>query len=686
MRKFILMFSCTLACLSTALGQQPNDDRVLLQGFYWESSHDRLEEWYEYVEGLAADMSTAGIDMIWLPPPSDAGAYEGYLPRELYNFDNSYGSLAEHQSLLNALNNHGIDAIADIVVNHRVGSTNWVDFSNPSWGTNAITADDEVWSNPDYSSISLRGNWDTGTPYAAARDVDHTQTFVQNDIKTFLDNLKTFGYDGWRYDFVHGFDEYYISMYNNHTNPTFSVGENWNSDKQVIQDWIDATGSAAFDFSTYYALKGTIRDNNYSYLAYQGAPAGGIGWDPKNYSTFVENHDTPDYDPVNNVLTTNNVGQAYAYLLTHPGVPCIFWSHMYEWGATVTNEIKALIQMRKDAGIHSQSPVTVLRSENGLYVASIAGDTKTVILKMGYSNWGDPSNEGISGSWNMDTSGNNYAIWSEGGSAGGEMTVYAQGYTHAYAWDDNLNPLLGGWPGQAMASAGNGWNQITVPADCSNIIFSYNGGGQTADLSTCAATPYYYQGSWHAEDPTAGNTMTVYVQGYSHYYAWDDNLNQLVGGWPGAALTDNGDGWNYGVIPANCSNVIFSWNGGGQTADLNTCGSTQYYYNGQWYSSDPLSGARTAQESDTDLDVQLSNSPNPFFQDTQISFSLSKKQRVRLTVTSTAGQQLQLIDKVLEIGDHKLDVHRNELPRSTAIYIVQLQLADQLVTRKMLLR
>lgn len=667
--------------------QQANDGRVLLQGFYWESTQDRFEDWYDYVETFAADMGTAGIDMIWLPPPSDAGAYEGYLPRELNNFANAYGTLSEHQSLLNALGNNGIEAIADIVINHRVGSSNWIDFTNPTWGTNSITGNDEVWSNPDYSSISLRGNFDTGTQYGPARDIDHTQGFVQTSINNWMNNLKAFGYDGWRYDFVHGFDEYYISLYNNNSNPTFSVGEYWTQDKQTIQNWIDDTGSTAFDFPTYYALKGVIRDNNYSYLAFQGSPAGGIGWDPKNYTTFIENHDTPSYDPSNNVLNGSNVGQAYAYLLTHPGIPTIFWSHLYEWGANVENEIKALIQVRKDAGIHSQSPVTIIQSQNGLYVASIAGDTKTVVLKMGYSNWGDPANEGISGTWNLDTYGTNYAVWSEGTPPNnGQMTVYAQGYTHAYAWDDNQNPLLGGWPGQALTSNGS-WNSITIPANCSNVIFSNNGANQTADLNTCDSTPYYYQGTWHSSDPTTGTQMTVYVQGFSHYYAWDNNLNALVGGWPGSSLTDNGDGWYSGVIPANCSNVIFNNNGGNQTADLNTCGTTQYYYNGTWHSSNPLVGARTASEplSSELEDTALSSYPNPFISNTKITFNLAQKEHVSLIVHNTLGQQIELVNKVLEAGEHKIQLSKNDLPIGTSLYIVRLKVGGQISTRKLIL-
>ncbi|HAA15115.1 MAG TPA: hypothetical protein DCE41_26840, partial [Cytophagales bacterium] len=155
--------------------------------------------------------------------------------------------------------------------------------------------------------------------------------------------------------------------------------------------------------------------------------------------------------------------------------------------------------------------------------------------------------------------------------------MFVQGYTHFYAWDDNQNPLAGGWPGTAL-SADGAWMKGSIPANCTNVIFSNNGGNQTADLSTCSNAPYYYQGTWHASDPTSGgggggsSTMTVYAQNYTHAYAWDDNQNPLLGGWPGTAMSSAGGGWNSVTINASCANVIFSYNGGSQTADLNTCG------------------------------------------------------------------------------------------------------------------
>ena len=39
------------------------------------------------------------------------------------------------------------------------------------------------------------------------------------------------------------------------------------------------------------------------------------------------------------------VGQGYAYILTHPGMPCIFWDHFFEWGDTLRSEINSLLQV-----------------------------------------------------------------------------------------------------------------------------------------------------------------------------------------------------------------------------------------------------------------------------------------------------------------------------------------------------
>jgi hypothetical protein len=47
----------------------------------------------------------------------------GYLPQNLYSLDSCYGSLQQLNSLIQNMNDHNIRAMADVVINHRVGTT-----------------------------------------------------------------------------------------------------------------------------------------------------------------------------------------------------------------------------------------------------------------------------------------------------------------------------------------------------------------------------------------------------------------------------------------------------------------------------------------------------------------------------------------------------------------------------------
>jgi alpha-amylase len=72
--------------------------------------------------------------------------------------------------------------------------------------------------------------------------------------------------------------------------------------------------------------------------------------------TFAENHDTgfrtngdgsPESGHESDSFANNwQVEQAYAFLLTHPGVPCVYWKHYFEWGQDLQNKIKALINAK----------------------------------------------------------------------------------------------------------------------------------------------------------------------------------------------------------------------------------------------------------------------------------------------------------------------------------------------------
>ncbi|HMG82995.1 MAG TPA: Ig-like domain-containing protein [Ferruginibacter sp.] len=365
--------------------------QVLLQGFDWTSSS--TGNWYQTVSTEISDIQAAKINAIWLPPPSDAGSDQGYIPRQYYLLDTKYGTQAQLQSLITSLHNSNIKALADIVINHRVGTTDWGDFTNPAWDCSSVVSGDE-WT-------GACGNPDTGGGVPYARDLDHTNVTVQNGIIAWMRWLKnTIGFDGWRYDFVLGYGPKYVKEYNDSTAPYFSVAECWDPSATNINNWITTSQgtSTAFDFSLKGILQTAVQ-GNLGLLNVGGVPPGLIGINPAKAVTFVDNHDT---GPPQNQwpFPAADVMEGYAYILTHPGIPMIFWDHLYTWG--LHDQITALIAIRKNNGLTSTSAVNIVSASNNLYAAIIDGK---VAMKIGSDSWTPGAG------YILKASGTNYAVW-----------------------------------------------------------------------------------------------------------------------------------------------------------------------------------------------------------------------------------------------------------------------------------
>jgi len=400
--------------------------------YYWESSRhgypDKFpqfgaKKWYLIVQEQAEKIRAGRFDLIWLPPPSYAVGYSaGYDPREYFNLNNSYGTFEQHRAMLRTLLENGIEPIADIVINHRNGSSKWADFKNPDWGTWAITRDDEAFTHP-ASEVYKTKMEQRGAPeerpeyapqgattyaYGSFRDIDHTNSQVRRDIMKYLLQLKSLGYRGWRYDMVHGYHARWAAQYNRVSQPTFTVGEyDWNKQgEQRGWIWHTATtpgdlrtASDIFDFMTFFSLK----DNKGNYRAWYGFGQGlglmgdttdGLPW--KNQAvTFLENHDTgyrtdengnPEKDHGADSFANNwEVEQGYAYILTHPGVPCVFWKHYFDWGEDLLNKIKALINARKAAGVKAGSTLNLQDNarDKGIYAAMVQGSQGQLYVRIG---------------------------------------------------------------------------------------------------------------------------------------------------------------------------------------------------------------------------------------------------------------------------------------------------------------
>ncbi len=445
-----------------------NKSGVILQGFNWDSAprgegfnaenpNPKWYKWYKTMKTYSDEIKNR-FEYVWFPPASktDTSSSEGYAPNELNNLNSCYGTEEELKAVVESIK--PAKAIADIVVNHRSGTTSWGDFTNPKWNDDyySICSDDEGFSlsgSPMLGSTK-KGAADSGMAYTAYRDLDHTNVTVQQGIYSWMNSvLKRAGFVGWRYDYVKGFGGKYVGYYNAMTDAAFSVGEYWPDDGNwttLINNWISATEnsvngqagkkSRAFDFVLKSNLNNAFGWTKSGSDVYEdGVTPSGDYWNmalladsstlmrsnPSAAITFVDNHDTGSTQQ-HWELSWYDVPVAYAYILTHPGMPCVASQHYFAedgWqyrGAekvpgttkTMKEHIDYLIQLRQDLGIEYDDTVTVLASSKTNYVAKIAGTNGEIIVKIGGDAY-TPTGTGYTENYPI-YSGTNFAIWQKG--------------------------------------------------------------------------------------------------------------------------------------------------------------------------------------------------------------------------------------------------------------------------------
>ncbi|MBL7743234.1 MAG: T9SS type A sorting domain-containing protein [Chitinophagaceae bacterium] len=209
--------------------------------------------------------------------------------------------------------------------------------------------------------------------------------FFGNDLNTFSTTVKTrlknwgywmantVGFDGFRLDFVRGFQESFVAEWVNNLpllsgSQRFIVGEYWGADYR-IKNWVNTVATSGadvdgFDFPLKNSLKDLCNGNGSSFdmrwLNHAGLVRNNAGNSLPGTSvvTFADNHDTgKEHDK----WITKDHKLAYAYMLTHEGRPCVFYPHYYgvtqvdahnsyyttTAPASLRTDINKLIQVRK---------------------------------------------------------------------------------------------------------------------------------------------------------------------------------------------------------------------------------------------------------------------------------------------------------------------------------------------------
>ncbi|WP_103866002.1 alpha-amylase [Aquimarina sp. I32.4] len=390
----------TSQSLKMDLTQYKREDAgVFMQAFYWDV--EPKGGWYDEISIRIEDYKASGINRIWLPAPGKgaSGGYSmGYDPSDYFDvgeFDQHgtvetrFGSREELENLIQKAHANDIEVIADIVMGHNSGGGLQ---ANPYRGnTKVYTLFNEQNGNAsgkfNRSYEHFHPNdileYDEDNLFYPETDLSHHKQYVQDwlwgkdySVAAFYKN--ELGFDGWRFDYVKSFAPKWVKAWNDKIGG-FSVGENFDGDTQVLKDWVDASGSPAFDFACFYRLDETLdRAKDLTALGEADNMLRKIA--PKMAVTFTANHDTEKDENPDNRISYGNKLLAYSYILTHDGYPTIFYLD-YE---AFKKQLKTLIEIYNTLAI---GDLEIIEANKDEYIMKRngKGDNPGLILYMNIS-------------------------------------------------------------------------------------------------------------------------------------------------------------------------------------------------------------------------------------------------------------------------------------------------------------
>ena len=372
----------------SAFAQQPSD--VLMQGFYWNAHPGDITlatdgVWWDTVATVAPELSHAGFQMVWLPPPSKgmSGVYDmGYGLYDYYDLGainqkgiqrTRFGTRAELEQAISTLHAQGLEVMADLVLNHRAGAdaqqsydcgsgTGWFAFTPlsgrfPGDSTHFHPNQEHCDTNPPYHSkdffedICYFRDWNTildpSQPNNGWYNGPHTLGKVGDSLIVWGRWLiNEIGFDAVRMDAVKHIEPGFIAPFlvELRSSPQpFAIGEFFDSDLSKVRSWYDDVvtfngnqGNGApnasvafFDFNLRYALRDLCNSSTYNLanLNDAGMRFYTNPFPPEAIVTFAENHDV---DRIGWVVTNSSdpdaiqYGNTYLKLETDSGHDPIF--------------------------------------------------------------------------------------------------------------------------------------------------------------------------------------------------------------------------------------------------------------------------------------------------------------------------------------------------------------------------
>ena len=384
---------------------------IIMQYFEWYLECE--QNLWNTIKENAEKLSRIGITALWLPPAYKGmgGKYEvGYAVYDLYDlgeFDQKgtiktkYGSKQEYIDCITALNQAGIEAYADIVLNHKMGADmlQTIPATKVDWGNHNLPVSNQkivkvatkfVFPGRKHKYSDFEWNWthfdgidyDSGTgehaifkfkdkdwsnivdeefgnyDYLMGADIDFKNPeVIEECTKWGKWYIETTGIDGLRLDAVKHIDaNFYKNWIREMRKVTdeelFAVGEYWSGDVSKLHRYITETEGeiSLFDVPLHYNLYNASKDSNYDLSKILDKTL--VKENPAKAVTFVDNHDTQPGQSLQSFVEEWFKQMAYSIvLLRNSGYPCVFYGDFYgikHDNIEPVKDIETLIYLRKE--------------------------------------------------------------------------------------------------------------------------------------------------------------------------------------------------------------------------------------------------------------------------------------------------------------------------------------------------
>ena len=646
-------------------------DGVILHCFDWT---------YNDIKAELPKIAKAGFTSIQTSPaqPNGTGTwYWLYQPISFSIGTNGIGTKAELQSLCDEADKYGIKVIVDVVANHLRGDHNNIDNDlKPS----------EYWHTFG-GGIDWKNRWQVTHGSIGMPDIATENPFVQQKVCNYVQELKSVGVDGLRWDAA------------KHIGVPSEGDDFWKSVTQYglynygeILGGPDDRSTGNEDIMKEYTDYISVTDSNYGKELRDSfnsgkAPTSSGNWSEKGISNdkllyWGESHDTWSNNKdwgFSNEMSQNVIDRAYAVAASRNKVTALYFSRpsstnkdsikMGEKGSThytssevaQINKFHNAMDGKADYYTVSDGCSVITRKDGGAVIVKGSGSGEVSVENGG--SYAKP------GTYTDAVSGNTFTITSSTISG----TIGSSGIAVVYDAEPE-GPSASVTPGSTNYNT----DELTLTLNCKNAknaqysiddgaFVNYTNGqkitiGTNLAYDTVTTVTVKASDGKTTSDPetytyTKVDPNAVKVVAYDNSstkwskvnaYFWSDDNKEMTS-WPGKKMTDKGNNIFDIEVPDGAKYVIFN-NGDSQTDDLMIADGNKIYSNGSWQNYSTVKPTQPTTAPSTTVRPTIATQPST----TQLTTSQPATTEPTTTQPSTTQPVTEPSNRIL-IGDVDLN-------------------------------